>query len=115
MFRNKCAIFWTAGVIAVVGLGCAAGVGQQARQYTAEDYAAAERFMAYNVNPLAYKGVVRAQWLEDGRFWYRDTDASGATYVVVDPAKGTRAAAFDQDKLAAALKQQPAARKAGGA
>ena len=105
MFRNKCAIFWTAGVIAVVGLGCAAGVGQQARQYTAEDYAAAERFMAYNVNPLAYKGVVRAQWLEDGRFWYRDTDASGATYVVVDPAKGTRAAAFDQDKLAAALKQ----------
>jgi dipeptidyl aminopeptidase/acylaminoacyl peptidase len=76
---------------------------QQPKQYTTQDYAAAEKFMGYNVNPLAYKGFVHAQWLDDGRFWYRDADSSGATYILVDPSKGTRAPAFDQVKLAAAL------------
>jgi dipeptidyl aminopeptidase/acylaminoacyl peptidase len=61
--------------------------------------------MNYNVNPLAYKGVVRAQWLDDGRFWFREADEHGSTYVLVDPAKGTRAPAFDQEKLAAALSE----------
>jgi dipeptidyl-peptidase-4 len=90
-------------MIAAFSLCCASSIAQQARQYTTQDYAAAERFMGYNVNPLAYKGVVRAQWLDDGRFWYRDADSDGVTYILVDPAKGTRAPAFDQDKLAAAL------------
>jgi dipeptidyl-peptidase-4 len=91
------------GAIAAVGMSCAMAHGQQPRQYTAQDYAQAEKFMSYNVNPLAYKGVVRAQWMDDGRFWYRDADATGVSYVVVDPAKGTRAPAFDHVKLAAAL------------
>jgi dipeptidyl-peptidase-4 len=89
--------------IAAFGLFFAAGQGQQPRQYTAQDYAAAERFMGYNVNSLAYQGVVRAQWLDDGRFWYRDADSNGVTYTLVDPAKGTHLQAFDQVKLAAAL------------
>jgi hypothetical protein len=29
------------------------GTAQRAKQYTKEDYARAEKFMAYNVNPLA--------------------------------------------------------------
>ena len=93
-----------AAAIALVAFitSCAA-FAQQPKQYTNEDYAAAERFMSYNVNPLAYQGVVRAQWLNDSRFWYRDAGTSGVTYVLVDPAKGTRAPAFDQVKLAAAL------------
>ena len=37
--------------------------------------------MSYNVNPLAYKGVVHAQWLDDERFWYRAVDDSGVTYM----------------------------------
>jgi dipeptidyl aminopeptidase/acylaminoacyl peptidase len=90
------------GFAAAAGF-CAVAWGQQAKQYTAQDYAAAEKFMSYNVNPLAYKGVVKAQWLDDGRFWFRDVDEQGIRYVLVDPAKGTRAAAFDQVKLAAAL------------
>jgi dipeptidyl aminopeptidase/acylaminoacyl peptidase len=85
------------------GVQPSAAQGQRARQYTDADYAAAEKFMGYNVNPLAYKGVVRAQWLEGDRFWYRAVDDGGATYMLVDPAKGTRGAAFDQGKLAAAL------------
>ena len=75
------------GIVAS-GLCCASAFAQQPRQYTTQDYAAAEKFMSYNVNPLAYKGVVRAQWLDDDRFWYRAVDDSGVTYMVVDPAKG---------------------------
>ena len=85
-------------------LSCATALCQQPKQLTAEDYAAAEHFLVYNVNPLAYKGVVKAQWLDDGRFWYRAADTEGVTYMLVDPAKGTRAPAFDQAKLVAALK-----------
>jgi dipeptidyl-peptidase-4 len=93
----------SAAAVAAFSLCSASGMAQQPRQYTAQEYAAAERFMGYNVSPLAYKGVVRAQWLDDGRFWYREADSSGMTYILVDPAKGTRAPAFDQVKLAAAL------------
>jgi dipeptidyl aminopeptidase/acylaminoacyl peptidase len=75
----------------------------QGRQVTTEDYARAEKFMGYNVNPLVYHGLARPTWMEDGRFWYRDNGPSGVTYMVVDPAKGTKAPAFDQVKLAAAL------------
>jgi dipeptidyl-peptidase-4 len=87
---------------AVFALTCSISA-QQPRQYTNEDYAAAERLMTYNVNPLAYKGAVKAQSLDDGRFWYRDVDQSGVKYFLIDPAKITRAAAFDHVKLASAL------------
>ena len=86
-------------------IACAA-LAQQPRQYTAADYTAAERFMPYNVNPLAYSGQVRAQWLDDdqnGRFWYRDVTPTGSTYVLVDPSKGTHTPAFDHARLSAAL------------
>src|ERR1700750_3186558 len=90
--------------LATCALGCAAALAQQPRQYSDQDYANAEKFLAYNVNPLAYKGQVNAQWLDDDRFWFREVDDSGISYVVVDPAKGSRGALFDQNKLAAALK-----------
>src|SRR4051812_10706014 len=79
-------------------------VAQTPHQYTDADYANAEKFMPYNVNPLAYKGQVNAQWLEDDRFWYREVGKSGTSYIAVNPVKGSRAPLFDQDKLAAALK-----------
>jgi dipeptidyl-peptidase-4 len=93
-------------VAAYIVLSTAAAVtiqAQQPRQYTAEDYATAEKFMAYNMNPLAYQGAVRAEWLNDGRFWYRAADDTGITYMLVDPATGKSAPAFDQVKLASAL------------
>ena len=92
-----------AATIALFSACSATGLGQQPRQYTAEDYANAEKFMSYNVNPLVYKGIVHAQWIDGERFWYRDADSTGVSYTVVDAAKGTRAPAFDQVKLAAAL------------
>jgi dipeptidyl-peptidase 4 len=103
MFSRKHSVLATAVFLALAGGACcSSAIAQQSRQYTTQDYAAAERFMGYNVNPLAYKGVVRAQWLDD-RFWYRAVDGSGVTYMVIDPATGRRAPAFDQSKLAAAL------------
>jgi dipeptidyl aminopeptidase/acylaminoacyl peptidase len=99
-------MFVRKGLSAVAGivLVCvsASGLGQ-GKQLTTEDYARAEKYMAYNVNSLVYHGVARPTWMDDGRFWYRDNGPDGVTFVVVDPAKGTKAPAFDQTKLAAAL------------
>lgn len=76
---------------------------QQPRQLTTEDYAAAEKALSYNVEPLVYHTVESVHWLPDGRFWYRDYAEDGATFMLVDPAKGTKAPAFDHAKLATAL------------
>jgi len=93
-----------AGPFAALALVCIPALAQQPRQYTDQDYARAEKFLAYNVNPLAYKGQVSAQWLDDDRFWYREVDDSGINYVLVDPEKGSRKPLFDQEKLAKAMK-----------
>ena len=76
---------------------------QQPRQVTAEDYARAERFLGATTAPLVTGAGVRPTWLSDGRFWYRTTVPNGSAFFVVDPARRTRAALFDQTRLAAAL------------
>jgi len=91
--------------IATIALGCTlttAGMAQ-GKQLTTDDYAHAEKFMNYNVNPLVYHSVDSPTWLPDGRFWYRDRGADGVTFILVDPAKGTKGPAFDQVKLVNAL------------
>jgi dipeptidyl-peptidase-4 len=76
---------------------------QPRRQVTADDYARAEKFLGYNVNPLVLNSGVRPNWLPDGRFWYRTVRAEGPEFVLVDPVKRTKGPAFDHEKLAAAL------------
>lgn len=71
--------------------------------FTAADYAHAEKFMTYNTSSLVFQNSVRPNWLPDDRFWYRNTIADGSEFILVDPARGTRAAAFDHAKLAVAL------------
>lgn len=91
-------------IAGVVAVGClSAAAAAQGRQLTTADYARAEKFMNYSVNPLVYHTVEHAKFFSDGRFWYRDRGAEGWTFELVDPAKGMKAAAFDQEKLAAAL------------
>ena len=80
-----------------------AGLLAQQPAVTAADYARAERFLAYNVNPLVYGISGRPTWGADDRLTYRVTDASGTRWMVVDPARKSKAPAFDQAKLAAAL------------
>ena len=100
MFSDRIRVWEIAFLATAFGT---AGMAQQPRQYTKEEYAKAEKFMAYNVVPLAYSGVVHAKWLDDGRFWYRDYKSDGWDYVIVDPTNRTKVLAFDQAKLAAAL------------
>lgn len=76
---------------------------QQPQRLTAEDYARAERFLGANTFPLVTGIGVQPTWLDDGRFWYRDATAGGSQFLVVDPAKRTRLAAFDHARLASAL------------
>ncbi len=89
--------------ILAVGLFIALPCFAQQKALTADDYARAEKFMSYNTAPLVLRAGVRPNWLPDGRFWYRVATENGAEFVLVDPARGTRGAAFDHVKVAAAL------------
>ncbi len=97
MFRN---------ISLAVAVVCCSSISlaQPGRPYTTADYAHAERLMDYNVNPLVYHTVKDPQWLPDGRFWYRDLGPDGITFTLVDPARQTKAPAFDHAKVADALK-----------
>jgi dipeptidyl aminopeptidase/acylaminoacyl peptidase len=88
-------------------------LAQQPRQLTAEDYARAERALGTTTAPLVTGTGVRPTWLPDGRFWYRVSVPDGTAYMVVDPAKRTRAPLFDQARLAAALSQATGERVQG--
>jgi dipeptidyl aminopeptidase/acylaminoacyl peptidase len=76
---------------------------QQNNVLTAKDYERAESFMNYNTEQFIDRASVRPNWLSGDRFWYRILTAQGSEFILVDPAKGTRSAAFDQQKLALAL------------
>ncbi|WP_375447829.1 DPP IV N-terminal domain-containing protein [uncultured Fibrella sp.] len=70
---------------------------------TTRDYEQAQRFMGSNVDQLIDHGSIRPNWLPGDRFWYRDLNAKGSEFVLVDLTKGTRTAPFDHQKLASAL------------
>ncbi|HIB08342.1 MAG TPA: S9 family peptidase [Gemmatimonadetes bacterium] len=73
------------------------------RQVTADDYTRAERFLSQNTNSLVFGASVSAQWLGDGRFWYRSMVPGGTEFVMVDPSEGTRERAFDHERIANVL------------
>lgn len=91
-----------AGLILVVPASASA---QAQRTVTADDYARAERFLATTTFPLVDGVPDRPAWFADGRAGYRVSTADGAEFVVVDPARRTRAPAFDHARLAAALSE----------
>ncbi|MCZ6756916.1 MAG: S9 family peptidase, partial [Bacteroidetes bacterium] len=70
---------------------------------TLADYERAEGFLSNYTRPLVFNTSVSPNWLDDGRMWYRSTVADGSEFVLVDPSTGTRARAFDHDRLAEAL------------
>jgi dipeptidyl aminopeptidase/acylaminoacyl peptidase len=70
---------------------------------TTQDYQRAESRLSYGTEPYIDHASVRAEWLPGDKFWYRTLTADGSEFIVVDPIKKSRSAAFDQDKLAAAL------------
>ena len=60
--------------------------------------------MNYNVQALVHHTISDVEYFPDGRVFYRDPGAGGVTYMIADPAHGTKAPAFDDVKLAAALR-----------
>ena len=72
-------------------------------QFTAADYARAEKMLSYNVAPLVDRGGIRPNWLADNRFWYRSTTAAGSEFVLINAADGARQVFSDQAKLNAAI------------
>ena len=89
----------TAGILAL-SLGATA---QQPSALTDKDYQQAESFLSYNTDALVTKSNVRVNWIAGDKCWYVITTDNGNEFIMVDPVKKTRNAAFDQSKLAAAL------------
>jgi dipeptidyl aminopeptidase/acylaminoacyl peptidase len=91
-------------LILMVALSWAAGArAQQGGTLTDNDYAHAETLLSYGTAPLIDHDLGRPNWISGDRFWYRVLTAQGSEFILVNPAKGTRAPAFDPAKLAAGL------------
>ena len=73
------------------------------RAYTAQDYAQAERWMGYNVNPLVDHTVTDVKYLPDGRVFFRDPAAGNVAFRIADTRTGKTELAFDTARLTAAL------------
>ena len=93
----------TFAAIALFVTASVPGAAQTRPTVTVADYERAEKFMNYNTNLLVSNGAVRPNWLADDRFWYRNQTASGFEFILVDPAKATKARAFNHEGVAAAL------------
>ncbi|MDN5856489.1 MAG: DPP IV N-terminal domain-containing protein, partial [Actinomycetia bacterium] len=87
----------------LASLALVLGMSAQARQLTAADYSRAVGFLAQNTDPLVDHAVQHVKWLDDTHFRYRDHDAAGDHFMVMDATTGKAVPAFDQAKLAAAL------------
>jgi dipeptidyl aminopeptidase/acylaminoacyl peptidase len=99
----KPATFAAVFLLAAVSQAQSAKPAAAGRVYTDADYAQAEKFMPYNVNPLVLHSFANPNWLPDDKLWYRDTGPRGVSFILVDPATASKGPAFDQAKLAAAL------------
>ncbi|MBV9963498.1 MAG: DPP IV N-terminal domain-containing protein [Parafilimonas sp.] len=79
---------------------------QYADSLSAKDYANAEQFLYYKVTQKIDRGAIKGNWMQGDKFWYRVLTPQGSEFILVDATKGTRSAAFDQQKLATALSLQ---------
>jgi dipeptidyl-peptidase-4 len=88
---------------AIIFAATVPGSAQARATVTVADYERAEKFLNYNTTPLVSNGPVRATWLPGDRFWYRNTNATGSEFFLVDAVKATKAPAFNHAAVAAAL------------
>jgi dienelactone hydrolase len=80
-----------------------AAQAQQGNSLSAKDYEHAESMLYYNTEQFIDHGNVHPNWLPGDSFWYRDLNSHGSEFILVDPIKKSKSAAFDQQKLASAL------------
>lgn len=76
---------------------------QQKDSLKASDYAHAEQFLFSGVTQKVDHAWTAANWMDNNKFWYRVLIPGGSEFILVDAVKGSRTAAFDQQKLAASL------------
>lgn len=76
---------------------------QRTDSLSRKDYEHAASFLGFGTESLVYRNGLRANWMDGDKFWYSINTERGTEFFVVDPAKKSKAPAFDQSKLAAAL------------
>ncbi len=75
----------------------------QPNELTAEDYEFAEYALSQYTRSLVFKAEVNPNWIDDHRFWYRNTIEEGHEFILVDAQEQTRKRAFDHEKIAEVL------------
>ena len=90
-------------LLVAFALVSSSATAQAGRVYTAADYAGAVAMLSTNTTPLVDHAVRGASFLGNDRFWYIDTADGLPTLMLADAGKGTRAAAYDAVRMAAAL------------
>jgi dipeptidyl aminopeptidase/acylaminoacyl peptidase len=88
---------------ATVALLLPHAVPAQTGQATAAEYDRAVSMLGQSLTGLVVGGNVDANWLTEGRFWYRAQVAAGFEFRLVTPSARRIAPAFDHTRLAAAL------------
>jgi dipeptidyl aminopeptidase/acylaminoacyl peptidase len=99
--------------LCILLVAATAAFAQTTRTLTSDNYARAEKMLSYNTAPLIDRSGVQANFLPDGRFWYRVLTPTGAEYVVIDPKTGSKTTNVDRQKLGlpeASAARRPAAR-----
>lgn len=90
-------------LITLVTGSCFLAAHSQQQVLTAKDYAQAESFMGYNTAQYIDHSPFRPNWISGDRFWFRDLNANGSEFILVNATTGKLSAPFDPIKLAAAL------------
>lgn len=75
----------------------------QSGRMTAAEYDRAVNLLGPNLTNPVIGGAVTANWLADGRFWYRATTTSGSEFRLVTPSAKRVQPAFNHATLAVAL------------
>lgn len=68
-----------------------------------EDYEKAEQALYQYTRGLVYNNTVRATWIDDTHFWYRNTNEEGTEFILVDVKKKTKKPAFNHQQMAERL------------
>src|SRR5678815_2964499 len=101
MLSHSARIVSSVGV--TIAIAAPSFVHAQSGRMTAAEYDRAVNLLGPNLTGLVIGGTVSANWVPDGRFWYRAQTATGAEFRLVSPAARRMAPAFDHQRLATSL------------
>ncbi len=87
-------------VACVCLLAVTGALAREPAPVTADDYARAEQFMPYNVEPLVLDDVETPTWLDRDKLWYRTRTTRGVEIMLVDARRGTVDPVFEPQALA---------------